>query len=82
MAGLIHVFWNVDTLDWQDRNPTTVYQRTMKQVNQQGRGVILFHDIHSQTVIASARVMDDLKSSGSRIVTLQEAVSVLNGEIP
>ncbi|MBN8539881.1 MAG: polysaccharide deacetylase family protein [Deltaproteobacteria bacterium] len=81
-AGLVHVYWNVDTLDWQDRNPTTVYQRTMKQVNQQGRGVILFHDIHSQTVTASARVMDDLKSQGSRVVTMQEALSVLNGEIP
>lgn len=81
-AGLIHVFWNVDTLDWQDRNPTTIYQRTMKQVNQQGRGVILFHDIHSQTVTASARVMDDLKFSGSRVVTMQEALSVLNGETP
>jgi peptidoglycan/xylan/chitin deacetylase (PgdA/CDA1 family) len=81
-AGLVHVYWNVDTLDWQDRNPTTVYQRTMKQVNQQGRGVILFHDIHSQTVAASARVMDDLKSQGSRVVTMQEALSVLNGETP
>jgi peptidoglycan/xylan/chitin deacetylase (PgdA/CDA1 family) len=81
-AGLVHVYWNVDTLDWQDRNPTTVYQRTMKQVNQQGRGVILFHDIHSQTVTASARVMDDLKSQGSRVVTMQEALSVLNGETP
>lgn len=81
-AGLVHVYWNVDTLDWQDRNPTTVYQRTMKQVNQQGRGVILFHDIHSQTVTASARVMDDLKSLGSRVVTMQEALKVLNGETP
>jgi peptidoglycan/xylan/chitin deacetylase (PgdA/CDA1 family) len=81
-AGLVHVFWNVDTLDWQDRNPSTIYQRTMKQVNQQGRGVILFHDIHSQTVTASARVMDDLKSLGSRVVTMQEALSVLNGEAP
>ncbi|MDZ4084393.1 MAG: polysaccharide deacetylase family protein [Bdellovibrionales bacterium] len=81
-AGLVHVFWNVDTLDWQDRNPTTIHQRTMKQVNQQGRGVILFHDIHSQTVTASARVMDDLKALSSRVVTMQEALSVLNGETP
>lgn len=81
-AGLIHVYWNVDTLDWQDRNPTTVYLRTMKQVNQQGRGVILFHDIHTQTVTASARVMDDLKAQGVRVVTMKEAVNVLNGVTP
>lgn len=78
-AGLIHVYWNVDTLDWQDRNPDTLYSRTMKQVARQGRGVILFHDIHSQTVVASRRVMDELRSQGSKIVTMAEAVSTING---
>lgn len=81
-AGMIHVYWNVDTLDWQDRNPDTLYNRTMKQIARQGRGVILFHDIHSQTVIASRRMMDDLRSQGARVVTMAEAVSVINGVSP
>ena len=81
-AGFIHVYWNVDTLDWQDRNPDTLYARTMKQVRAQGRGIILFHDVHNQTVAASPRVMDDLIAQKSRIVTLGEAVDVLNGVRP
>lgn len=81
-AGLIHVYWNVDTLDWQDRNPDSLYNRTMKQVAKQGRGVILFHDIHSQTVVASRRVMDDLRAQGANLVTMAEAVSAINGGTP
>lgn len=81
-AGLVHVYWNVDTLDWQDRNPDTLYARTMKQVRAQGRGIILFHDIHNQTVAASPRVMDELIAQKSRVVTLGEALEVLNGVRP
>ena len=81
-AGMIHVYWNVDTLDWQDRNPDTLYNRTMKQIARQGRGVILFHDIHSQTVIASRRMMDDLRKQGAKVVTMAEAVSAINGVTP
>lgn len=81
-AGLVHVYWSVDSLDWQDRNPDSLYARTMKQVRAQGRGIILFHDIHNQTVAASPRVMDDLMALKSRIVTLGEALDVLNGVTP
>jgi peptidoglycan/xylan/chitin deacetylase (PgdA/CDA1 family) len=76
------VYWNVDTLDWQDRNPDTLYNRTMKQIARQGRGVILFHDIHSQTVVASRRMMDDLRKQGAKVVTMEEAVSAINGVTP
>jgi peptidoglycan/xylan/chitin deacetylase (PgdA/CDA1 family) len=78
-AGLVHVYWNVDTLDWQDRNPDSVYSRTMKQVSRQGRGVILFHDIHSQTIVASRRVMDSLRAQGARLTTMAEALNEING---
>ena len=50
--GMIHVFWNVDTLDWQDKNPDSIVQRAMKQMIANGRGVVLFHDIHPQSVQA------------------------------
>lgn len=44
-AGLRHVYWTVDTLDWQDKNTQSVLNRTLKQMKASGRGVILFHDI-------------------------------------
>ncbi len=45
-AGLRHVYWTVDTMDWQDKNTQSVLARTLKQMKAAGRGVILFHDIH------------------------------------
>ncbi len=50
--GMIHVFWNVDTLDWQDKDPDSIVQRAMKQMIANGKGVVLFHDIHPQSVKA------------------------------
>lgn len=46
-AGLRHVYWTVDTLDWQDKNTQTVLNRTLKQMKASRRGIILFHDIHA-----------------------------------
>lgn len=76
--GMVHVMWNVDSLDWQDHNATSIFNRVMKQVQRQGHGVILFHDIHQRTITASSQVMDALKSDGNRLVSVQEAMNVLN----
>lgn len=57
--NLIHVFWNVDSLDWHDRNPESIVARVKKQMalaRNQG-GIILFHDIHPQSVEASRQLM-------------------------
>lgn len=78
-ACMVHVFWNVDTLDWHDKDPDLIYQRSVKQVESLGRGIILFHDIHSQSVVASEMLMRFLKSKGVRMVTLSEIVKEING---
>jgi len=51
--NMLHVLWNVDTLDWQDSNPQSILARAQKQISVLGRGVILFHDIHPQSVTAT-----------------------------
>lgn len=60
--NMLHIAWNVDTLDWQDKNPESIFQRTKKQIDSLGRGIVLFHDIHPQSVIASDKVIKYLKS--------------------
>jgi peptidoglycan/xylan/chitin deacetylase (PgdA/CDA1 family) len=75
---LVHVFWNVDTLDWQDRDPDSIYNRTVTQMKTLGRGVILFHDIHRQSVIASEQVMAYLNTEGLRTITLSDYVREQN----
>jgi peptidoglycan/xylan/chitin deacetylase (PgdA/CDA1 family) len=76
--GMIHVFWNVDSLDWQDHNPKSIVTRVRKQMAREGRGIILFHDIHPQSVTASAVIMGDLTKL--RAVTTSQITKELNGE--
>jgi peptidoglycan/xylan/chitin deacetylase (PgdA/CDA1 family) len=75
----VHVFWNVDTLDWQDRDPASIFDRARAQMHSLGGGVILFHDIHWQSVIASEKVMAHLQSEGLETITLSDFVNRENG---
>jgi peptidoglycan/xylan/chitin deacetylase (PgdA/CDA1 family) len=80
--NMIHVFWTVDTLDWQDKNPESIFNRALNQMKQLKRGIILFHDIHPQSVIASKMLMEYLKkeqqAGKAKIVLIDEAVQELN----
>ncbi len=79
-ANMIHVFWSVDTLDWMAQAPSEIVERTLKQMkaSRHDAGVILFHDIHERTVIASEEVMRYLKQDSRRVCTLEEIVSAVN----
>lgn len=79
---LIHVFWNVDTLDWKDKNPKSIFKRTVAQMKRtpKNSGVILFHDIHAQTVKASEMVMKYLNDNAYQVCTVGEMVKYHNGE--
>ncbi|MCM2278413.1 MAG: polysaccharide deacetylase family protein [Oligoflexia bacterium] len=79
---MIHVFWNVDSLDWQDKNAASVFERVKKQMAVQGSGVVLFHDIHSQSVEASRMLMEWSQSQGFRWVTMREALDLINSIEP
>jgi peptidoglycan/xylan/chitin deacetylase (PgdA/CDA1 family) len=81
---MIHVFWNVDSLDWQDKDPDSIVARVKKQMQANGRGVVLFHDIHPQSVAASKKLVEwsnTLKGTDNAIrwVTLPEIVDEMNG---
>lgn len=78
---LIHIFWNVDTLDWKDKNPQSIFDRTTKQMKLTPKksGVILFHDIHAQTVIASEMVMEYLNKQSSTVCLLGDIIKYHNG---
>lgn len=76
----LEIFWNVDTLDWQDKNPQSVFERAKKQVDVLGRGIILFHDIHPQSVIASKMLMEYIKSSQMKIAPLKDLIGESRGK--
>lgn len=78
--GLIHVFWNIDTLDWMAQEPEKIVERTLALMKKTSKdaGVILFHDIHARTTIASPKIMDYLKQDSRRVCTLDEIVTQIN----
>lgn len=77
---MVSVLWNVDSLDWADSDPTSIYKRTVTQVESRGNrgGIILFHDIHPPTLQAAARVMDYLKAKRMKICTVDRVITQIN----
>jgi peptidoglycan/xylan/chitin deacetylase (PgdA/CDA1 family) len=78
----VHIFWNIDTLDWKDKDPKSILARVKKQMKltPNDSGVILFHDIHAQTVIASELTMDHLLDNDYTVCTVEEVINHLNGK--
>jgi peptidoglycan/xylan/chitin deacetylase (PgdA/CDA1 family)/uncharacterized caspase-like protein len=63
-ARLRSVMWNIDSLDWADPVPSSIADRVLRTVEKEGRGIVLFHDIHERTVKALPAVLDRLVAEG------------------
>ncbi|KQV50046.1 polysaccharide deacetylase family protein [Massilia sp. Root335] len=63
-AHLKSVMWNIDSLDWADPVPASIAERVLRAVDKEGRGIILFHDIHERTVKALPAILDRLVAEG------------------
>ncbi len=66
--GMRSVMWNVDSMDWGDPIPDSIASRVIEKVEKNKRGIILFHDIHQQTVKALPKVLKELTEKGYRFV--------------
>jgi len=63
------VIWNVDSEDWADPVPNSVAQRVITEVEQQQRGIILFHDIHKVGIDSLPTVIETLQADGYTFVS-------------
>lgn len=63
-AHLRSVMWNIDSLDWADPVPSSIADRVLQTVAKEGRGIVLFHDIHERTVKALPSILDRLVAEG------------------
>ncbi len=63
-AHLKSMMWNIDSLDWADPVPKSIADRVLRSVDKEGRGIILFHDIHERTVKALPLVLERLAADG------------------
>ena len=64
--GLRSVLWNIDSRDWADPIPRSIAQRVIDEAEHEGRGIILFHDIHGRTVQALSIIIAELVRRGFR----------------
>ena len=81
--GMIHVLWNIDSLDWQEKDPAKVVARVKSQMAAEKRGIILFHDLHAQSVEALRLLLEhtatlDGTPEAIRWITIPEVVDELN----
>ncbi|WP_347300089.1 polysaccharide deacetylase family protein [Dolosigranulum savutiense] len=64
------ILWSIDTQDWRTRNAQSVFEEVRSKV--QDGDIILMHDIHPETIDASALILDYLDSQGFEMVTVSE----------
>ncbi|NDU71597.1 polysaccharide deacetylase family protein [Actinomadura sp. DSM 109109] len=69
-VGMPLVLWSVDTLDWRHRDAARD-ARVGVRAPKSG-GIVLFHDIHKQSVDAIPQVVDGLRRRGFTFVTVSE----------
>tara|TARA_B100001248_G_scaffold261746_1_gene254027 strand:- start:32861 stop:33949 length:1089 start_codon:yes stop_codon:yes gene_type:complete len=60
-------FWNMDSRDWAIKDPVKLYNHCVEQINRNQKGVILFHDIHTQTANIMDLFLKNLKQAGYKI---------------
>ncbi len=72
--GLKVIMWDVDPLDWKNRNSAHVKAEILKGAKP--GSIILAHDIHPTTVDAMAGTIDALKEKGFQFVTVSELLAM------
>ncbi len=68
--GMRSIMWNIDSLDWGDPLADSIVERVMKRLEKNKRGIILFHDIHKQTVQALPSLLKKLTEEGYSFVDI------------
>jgi peptidoglycan/xylan/chitin deacetylase (PgdA/CDA1 family) len=77
--GFKIILWDVDPLDWKDRNSQVVAQRIISGTRP--GSIILSHDIHATTVEAMPVVFDALLAKGYKFVTVSELIAMDKGPV-
>ncbi len=72
--GYPTILWNVDPLDWKRPGPSVVAQRMIAGATP--GGILLAHDLHSQTVDAMPATLDGLLRQGYKFVTVSQLIAM------
>ena len=69
-AGLVIMDVQIDSKDYYKDGSKAVLNRTLARLDKQGKGIILFHDIHQRTVDMLPDFLVALKARGYKVVSL------------
>jgi len=72
--GYPTILWSVDPLDWKRPGPGVVTSRILSGTT--AGGIVLAHDLHSQTVDAMPATLDGLLKRGFRFVTVSQLIAM------
>ncbi|TAG09724.1 MAG: polysaccharide deacetylase family protein [Verrucomicrobia bacterium] len=72
--GYPTILWSVDPLDWKRPGPGVVTSRILSGTSQ--GGIVLAHDLHSQTVDAMPATVDGLLRRGFQFVTVSQLIAM------
>ncbi|MBU1176375.1 MAG: polysaccharide deacetylase family protein [Alphaproteobacteria bacterium] len=67
-VGFVVFDVDVDSLDYLDQSSDTVLARTLARLDEKGRGIVLFHDIHARTARLLPGFLDALAARGYTVV--------------
>src|SRR5262245_39359764 len=70
LASKSLVTWSADVVgdDWKRISAREIVRRTMRRLDEKGRGILLLHDIHQTTASALPILLKELKDRGYRVV--------------
>ena len=77
--GLPIILWNVDTLDWRDRDASLVTQRIVDGA--EDGAIVLEHDLYETTVEGVLDAIDELQEQGYAFVTVSELAQIKGVEL-
>ena len=72
--GYPTILWSVDPLDWKRPGPSVVTSRILSGTTK--GGIVLAHDLHSQTVDAMPATLDGLLRKGFKFVTVSQLIAM------
>lgn len=67
------IFWDVDPMDWKDRNASIVSSRLLSRAR--NGSILLLHDIHASSVSAVPSTINGLLNKGFKFVTVSQILS-------
>ena len=80
--GLENVMWTIDSEDWADPIPESIVMRVLHELDQSHKGIILFHDIHKQGVLALPLVLDELQRQNYTFLAFDDTNKLVKSEPP